>query len=478
MIDDALMATGLSLDQPAFWLVLFLTIAAVFFITEGRKQSRRAAQYRQDLENARVRLSAAETRANEAQRLKLEVADERAKTLRLEAVAAANEAKLAERARAMTELSTRMEKEFKATTAELLDDAHKAFLQRAGESFERHRESAKNEGDQRRKALDDLLKPVSETLTRYEKGLADMRAEQQKSRGELQGQIGALAQSTHDVRREAQKLATALRAGPKTRGRWGEEQLRNVVEIAGMSAYVDFREQASHDDGERRKTPDLVVRLPGGRVIAVDSKVSLGAYLDAVDAETDEVRAACLARHADNLWAHVKSLSAKEYAASLRDALDYVVMFVPGENYFSAALEARPQLYQDAFDRKILIASPTILIALLKSAALNWRQEKITENAQAVAAMAKDLYDSLRVMGGHLSGLGKALEGAVKKYNSTIGGLEQRVMPRARKFAEYELPGVDADIEVLQVVENAPRALRADSELLLSGDNDAEENAA
>ncbi len=473
MINDALNSAGLAPDQPSFWLVLFLFIATVFFTLEARKQSRRASLHRRELENTRVTLSAAQTRAEEASEVKAELTEERIQRQRLEAEAAANEAKLAERERAMAELKMRMESEFKATTAELLDGAHKAFLQRAGETFERHRESAKTENDQRRKALDDLLTPVSETLTRYEKGLADMRAEQQKSRGELQGQIGALAQSTQDVRAEAQKLATALRAGPKTRGRWGEEQLRNVVEIAGMSAYVDFREQVSHGDGDKRKIPDMVVSLPGGRVIAVDSKVSLGAYLDAVEAETDDARAGHLARHADDLWNHVKSLSAKDYAASLRDALDYVVMFVPGENYFSAALEARPQLYQDAFDRKILIASPTILIALLKSAALNWRQEKLTENAQAVALMAKDLYDSLRVMGGHLGGLGKALEGAVKKYNSTIGGLEQRVMPRARKFAEYELPGIDAEIEILQVVENAPRELRADTDLLLSGDNDA-----
>ncbi len=478
MIIDALNAAGMPPDQPAFWLVLFLAVAAVFFITQMRKQSRRASIFRRELEHTRITLAGVQARADEADEVKAALAEERTLRQRLDAEAAASEAKLAERERAMAELKSRMEQEFKATTAELLDGAHKAFLQRAGESFERHRESAKTEGEHRRKALDDLLRPVSETLTRYEKGLADMRAEQQKSRGELQGQIGALAQSTHDVRREAQKLATALRAGPKTRGRWGEEQLRNVVEIAGMIAYVDFTEQASHDDGDKRKIPDMVVSLPGGRVIAVDSKVSLGAYLDAVEAETDDIRAACLGRHADDLWAHVKALSAKDYAASLRDSLDYVVMFVPGENYFSAALEARPQLYQDAFDRKILIASPTILIALLKSAALNWRQEKITENAQAVAAMAKDLYDSLRVMGGHLGGLGKALEGAVKKYNSTIGGLEQRVMPRARKFAEYELPGVEADIEILQVVESAPRELRGDSDLFLPGDGDPEEDAA
>ncbi len=163
----------------------------------------------------------------------------------------------------------------------------------------------------------------------------------------------------------------------------------------------------------------------------------------------------------------MKSLSSKDYAASLRDSMDYVVMFVPGENYFSAALEARPQLYQDAFDRKILIASPTILIGMLKSAALNWRQEKMTENAQAVAAMAKDLYDSLQVMSRNLSGLGKALSTAVTKYNSAVGGFESRVISRARKFAEYEIPGIESDIDLLPPVEDAPRQLRR----AISGDD-------
>jgi len=243
-----------------------------------------------------------------------------------------------------------------------------------------------------------------------------------------------------------------------------------------MAAYVDFVEQASHDDAEqRRKQPDMVVRLPGGRVVAVDSKVSLGAYLDAIDAEADDARAAHLARHADDLWKHVKSLSAKEYAASLKDSLDYVVMFVPGENYFSAALEARPQLYQDAFDRKILIASPTILIAMLKSAALNWRQEKMTENAQAVAAMAKDLYDSLSVMSRNLGGVGKALSTAIGKYNSTVGGFESRVLSRARKFAEYEIPGIETDIESLSPVEESPRLLRDVSGNLFE-DNDGDDS--
>lgn len=478
MISDVLTYLGLQADKPGLWLALGLVVGAVVLTVRLSQANRRARALRAELEGARVNLAAIKAKAEQLAPLGAALDAERERRAEMEAEAAANEARLAERERAIAELRARLDTEFKATASRMLDGAHKAFLQRANETFSRYRENAEAEGERRRKALDDLLKPVSDTLVRYEKGLSDMRAEQQKSRGELQGQIGALAQSTHAVREEAQKLATALRAGPKTRGRWGEEQLRNVVEMAGMNAYVDFEEQASHADGDRLKQPDMVVRLPGGRVIAVDSKVSLGAYLDAVDAEADEARAQHLVRHADDLWSHVKSLSKKDYAASLRDSLDYVIMFVPGENYFSAALEARPGLYQDAFDRKILIATPTILIAMLKSAALNWRQEKMTENANAVAAMAKDLYDSLRVMGANMAGLGKALEGTVKKYNAAIGGLEQRVMPRARKFAEYELPGVDDAIEGLAPVEAAPRELRSGRDLLLPLDEDGKDNAA
>ncbi len=447
---------------PAFWIAtLWVAVALVFAFCYWR-ESKDNRRLRSVVEHVRIDLSAAEARVEEIPSLREDNDDLREKITSLESEAAARNAQLQERERSLTELRARLDAEFKAATSEMLKGAHEAFLERANETFSRYRETAKSEGDTRRKALDDLLKPVSDTLVRYEKGLTELRDEQQKSRGALAAQIGDLTKSTLDVRMEAQKLATALRAGPKTRGRWGEEQLRNVVEIAGMTAYVDFVEQASHDDGEKRKQPDMVVRLPGSRVIAVDSKVSLGAYLDAVEAETDEARATHLTRHANDLWNHVKSLSSKDYAASLSSSLDYVVMFVPGENYYSAALEARPQLYQEAFDRKILIATPTILIAVLKSASLYWRQEKMTQNAEAVAGMAKDLYDSLKVMSTNLSGLGKALSSAMTKYNATIGGYEGRVMSRARKFAEYEIPGVEADVTPVAEIENAPRVMRAE----------------
>jgi DNA recombination protein RmuC len=461
MITTFLTNAGLAPDAPAFWLVFLLGLALAVSIVHAVRLSRR-------LQQSRIRLASVEARADTADTIRQDLVDERARREAMELGLAAEKAKLEEREKAHGEMSARLDAEFKATTAEMLDNAHKAFFTRTKDTFERYQESADADGQRRRKALDDLLKPVSETLVRYEKGLVELRDEQQKSRGELAGHIGELSKSTQNVRNEAQKLASALRAGPKTRGRWGEEQLRNVVEIAGMAAYVDFTEQASHSDGDKRKQPDLVVRLPGGRVVVVDSKVSLGAYLDAMEADNDDTRAACLARHADDVWNHVKALSAKDYAASLRGALDYVVMFLPGENYFSAALEARPQLYQDAFDRKILIATPTILIAMLKSAALNWRQEKMNENAEAIAAMAKDLYDSLKRMGDNLSGLGRSIERTVKQYNDVVANVEGRVLPRARKFADYELPGAQEPIAELSPIEGAPRALRADKDLLLS----------
>ncbi|MEM8934877.1 MAG: DNA recombination protein RmuC [Pseudomonadota bacterium] len=479
MINELLTELGAPPGEPIFWIALALAAALSGALVQWRRAKRRAARASNELESLRIAHSAAQTRASEGESLREALDAERTRTSALEVALAAKEASFAERERSFNELNARFETAFKATTSDLLDGAHKAFLERAGETFKRYETAASADGERRRKALDDLLKPVSETLVRYEKGLSELRAEQTKSRGELAGQIGALAQSTANVSAETNKLAAALRAGPKTRGRWGEEQLRNVVEIAGMSAYVDFQEQSSYQGEDGRKQPDMVVRLPGDRRVAVDSKVSLGAYLDAMEAETDDARAQYLARHADDLWAHVKALSAKDYAAAIRDALDYTVMFVPGENYFSAALEARPQLYQDAFDRKVLIASPTILIAMLKSAALNWRQEKMTEHAQAVASMAKDLYDSLQTMTTNLSQLGNSLKSSVKKYNDVIGGFDGRVLPRARRFADYEIPGIEAPIKALEQLDETPRTPRHDDhQPSLALPDDPEENAA
>ena len=461
MILEALSAAGLGPEGAAFWLILAAFLWGVLAWHQAHHARQRGSGLKAELDRVRLSLAGAREQAQLTDQLNETVQALQADKSGLQAQMAALQARLHERERAVEEQRQRLNSEFQVAASKLLETTHQSFLERANETFARHREVSGAEAEKKRRALDELIRPMSETLTRYEKGLSDMRAEQQKHRGELVGKITDLAKSAHDVRLEAQKLSTALRAGPKTRGRWGEEQLRNVVETAGMSAYVDFVEQASFEDEARRKQPDMVVNLPGGRKIAVDSKVSLGAYLDALEAETDLAREAHFARHADDLWAHVKSLSMKDYAASIRESLDIVIMFVPGENYFAAAVDAKPQLFQDAFDRKVLIATPTTLVAMLKAASFNWRQEKAAENATRVAGLAKDLYDSLKTMSGNIADLGKALDRAVGKYNSTVGGLERRVLPRARKFAEYELPGVDAPIEEVPMIETTPQALKA-----------------
>ncbi|MGF1543333.1 MAG: DNA recombination protein RmuC [Parvularculaceae bacterium] len=332
---------------------------------------------------------------------------------------------------------------FEDAAARALSTAQETLLRRVDDAFARHRDGAAAEMDARRAGIDALVAPMRAALERCEAGLAEQRAEAARSRGELIGRIGERAQSANDVRGEAQRLASALTAGPAVAGRWGEAQLRNVVEAAGMRAHVDFVEQRG-TGGDARGRPDMVVNLPGARKIAVDAKASLGAYFAALEADDPSKRLTHLKRHADDLWAHVKTLAARDYAASMRGSLDAVVMFVPGENFLAAAAEARPTLFQEAFDRRVLVAAPTTLFAMLKAASFNWRQENAAENAMRLAEFAKELNDSLSAMSANLSGLGRALDGAVGKYNAVVGGFEARVLPRARRFAECELPGVDA----------------------------------
>lgn len=460
MVLNFLENAGLGPSGPGFWFLLAMFLAGAFLVVHAWRVSREAAGVRAALEKSRLDLTTMQARLAELEPVRAELDAERAARQRIETEAAAAAARFSEREAAMAELRQRMETDFQAAASKMLENAHHAFLQRANETFERHRESAKSEGETRRKALDELLRPVSETLVRYEKGLSEMRNEHAKSSGDLIGRMAELTRSNQDVRREAHKLSTALRAGAKVRGRWGEAQLRNVVEAAGMNPYVDFIEQKALSEAESRKLPDMVVKLPGGRKIAVDSKVSINAYLEAIEAEDESLRAAKFTQHADDLWNQVRALARKDYAADMRDGLDVTVMFVPGENYFAAAVDARPAFIEDAFAKNVLVATPMTLIALLKAVSFNWRQEKATENAEAVAAMAKDLHDSLRKMSEHLGGLGKALETAMSKYNAAVGSYEGRVLSRARKFSEFELPGIEADIPELGVLEASPRVLR------------------
>lgn len=447
---------------PVAWAMTAACIIAVPLFAWLAGMHRSVRHLRADLHRAHIRLAAAGERAEQTELLNDRLEKEQARCRELEAALSAEKARLCERERALDELHTRYDTAFTAATAKMLDSAQKAFLERAGETFSRFHETARSDDTARRKTLDEMMRPVGEMLARYEKSLAGMRAEQMESRGRLQGQMGALAQSVHAVSSEARNLANALRSSPNIRGRWGEIQLRNVVELAGMSAHIDYVEQPSHrdEDTARLKRPDMIVNLPGKRVIVVDSKVSLDAYLDAGEAGSDEERAKHLRRHAESFSKHIRTLSEKHYPASVKDSLDYVVMFVPGENYYAAALETRPELYRNALDRQIMIATPTILVALLKTAALNWKQEKMTEKVRDMLATGKKLYESLGTMGEHFITLGKSLDRTVRQYNTTAGSLEARVLARARKFRSYELPGIDREIPPVNTLESYPKEIR------------------
>ncbi|MGV6802218.1 MAG: DNA recombination protein RmuC [bacterium] len=479
MIDTLVTHLQNASPMPLFWALLGWGLAVCllgFWLWEQR------ARKQLDLlrQEQKIELTKLTARCQEIDSLRDAHAFDKQRADRLEQERAAMEARLQEREKAIVEARQRMENDFQAIASRMLGQTHESFLERANETFAKHHQTAMAAAEEKHKAVDELIKPMRETLTRYEKGLSDLREQNKETQGQLNSRIVDLAKQASDVKAEAAKLATALKTGSRTRGQWGEESLRNIVEMTGMSAYADFEEQVHLQEGDSAKRPDMVVRLPGKRVIAVDSKVSLNAFLDAAEAVDDAARSVLMAKHSEEIRTHVRSLAAKDYSASLRKegSLDFVVMYIPGDNFLAAAMEARPSLFQEAFDKGVLLATPTTLIAILKSIAYGWRQEKSTEHAVKVAEMAKDLYTALRRMGDNLSGLGKSLEQTVKRYNTTIGTIEGRVMPKARRFAEYEMPGTEEPIAQIEVIDNDAREVRPDRDLLLSSyDNERDQIA-
>lgn len=335
----------------------------------------------------------------------------------------------------------------------MLEKAQKDFLDRADARF---RQSEEHSGQ----SLKALLAPVNDRLTKYEEAVQKVEAERRDAFGLLHGQIQSMREGTERVSSEAAKLVNALRNAPKARGRWGEQQLRNVLESCGLSEHADFQTEVSVDAGDgNRLRPDVIVRVPGGQNLVIDAKVSLNAYQDAFGAVDDAEKSVHLTAHAAAMKAHVHGLSGKSYWNQFDDTPDYVVMFVPGEHFLAAALDQDPGLWDYAFDRKVLLATPTNLIAIARTVAAVWRQEKLAGQAREIAALGKELYARMVTMGNHVARVGKGLEGAINSYNSFVGSFESQVLTQARRFEALDIETGDKDIAALATVDQLSRPL-------------------
>jgi DNA recombination protein RmuC len=400
--------------------------------------------------NVAVLRAEIESRKSEVSNLQYEV--RRAEVARAEAEERARqtELRLDEQRLLLEEAELKLADAFKSLAADALRINTEDFLKRADEKLKADREVAQQAFDARQKAIDELVRPAKDSLEKLDAELRRIEADRRGSQGELKVQLENLGSQTG-------RLVDALRR-PAVRGRWGEHQLRNVVETAGMLEHCDFLDQETIVGDDARYRPDMIVQLPGGKNVVVDSKAPLQAYLDSLELADGPARSAKLGEHARQIRQHVEQLASKAYWNALATTPEMVVMFLPGEMFFSAALQQDATLIEDAAKRKVVLASPTTLIALLKAIAYGWRQEQLAENAERISELGQDLHERLATMATHFIKLGGALRNSVDAFNSTVASLETRVMPSARRFRELGIGG-KKDVEETAPIDVRPREL-------------------
>lgn len=425
----------------------------------------------ESMRNAALRdLAVEKERADQAGKLqqRLDAAqaereEARAHLAALEAEARARGESYEAQLKALGEAREQLSAQFSAIGGQLLGEAQKAFLDRADQRFSQAHEKSEAQ-------LKALLQPVGETIKRYDTRIGEIERTRTEAYGELKGLMESMRMGQERVQTEAQRLVNSLRAAPKTRGRWGEQQLRNVLEMCGLSEQADFRTEVSVDGADGRLRPDVIIRVPGGRSLVIDAKVTLNAYQDAFEAPDEEKRRACLDRHVAAMRKHVDDLGRRDYQSQFEDTPDYVIMFVPGEHFLTAALDQDPSLWDYAFGKRVLIATPTNLIAIARTVAAVWRQEKMAEEAKRIGQLGKEIYERLAVAAGNLKKMGRSLNSAVGDYNRFTASFESRVLVTGRKLRDLNIETGGRDIEEPEPIDVTARDPSAPEAVNEAGD--------
>ncbi|MES0349114.1 MAG: DNA recombination protein RmuC [Desulfobacteria bacterium] len=427
--------------------------ASILKISEERSAANAKLEQMHQIEQA------LEEKTSETRKLSATLTELTAKQATLETIIDKERMATEEKLQLLEKAKEQLTDTFQAISATALKESHESFLELAKATLGKYQEGAERDLELRQKEVKQIVEPVKESLEKYDRQVQEMERIRQKAYGGLSQQVESLMTTQQQLQRETANLVRALRT-PQVRGRWGEITLRRVAELAGMLRHCDFFEQESKDTEQGRLRPDMIVRLPNEKQIVVDSKAPLLAYLEAVEAQTEKERTAKLILHSKQIQAHMNKLSQKVYWEQFHPTPEFVVLFIPGENFFSAALEYNPGLIEEGVSKGVILATPTTLISLLKAVAFGWRQETMAKNAEVISNLGKELYERISTMAEHIQNLGRNIEKCVSTYNQVIGSFERRVLVSARKFSELGVTKRDGEeIAYLNPAEKTTRQI-------------------